>query len=98
MGEIKILDSAITVSGSLTVDTVPKLYQKPLHLQGGHYQVDLKSVEEIDSAGMALLLYWWTRSGEQGSRLEFLHCPEKLLRIAGVSGLDSVFGTPASLE
>ena len=98
MGEFKIQDSAITVSGSLTVDTVPQLYQKPLHLQSGHYQVDLKSVEEIDSAGMALLLYWWIRSGEQGSRLEFLHCPEKLLQIAGVSGLESVFSTPVSLE
>ena len=98
MDNFKVQDNRITVSGSLTVDTVPQLYQKPLNLKEGHHLVDLHEVDDIDSSGMVLLLYWWSRSSRQGARLEFQNCPEKLKQIAGISGLEAVFGPSASLE
>ena len=93
-----VKDSCITLEGPLTVDSVPLIFKKPLVLDNDFYQVNLKGVSEIDSAGMALLLYWWTRCKEQNCRLEFDHCPEKLRQIAVVSGLESVFLDASPLE
>ena len=44
--------------------------------------VDLAGVEQIDSAGLALLLEWQARQKAAGGRLALVNAPASLLRLA----------------
>jgi phospholipid transport system transporter-binding protein len=78
-----------TLSGALTFDTVTQLWS-----QGGRMlaaaaaattEVDLAGVEQVDSAGLALLVGWQAQVQAAGGVLRFRAMPERLLAIARIS-------------
>ena len=85
-----------TLAGALTFDTVPQLWS-----QGGPLlaaaaaattEVDLAGVQQVDSAGLALLVAWQAQVQEAGGVLRFRSMPERLLAIARISEAQAFLG------
>ena len=86
-----------TVTGALTLETVPLLYRNSAgwFVGGGELILDLAQVERADSAGLALLIEWLRRAKATNCKLRFANIPEPvqtLIRINGLQGalLDSL--------
>lgn len=81
--------AVVPLQGELTFDTVAALWQgsDALLAQGTNLVVDLQGVTRADSAGLALLVGLLRKAQQNGKSLKFTHIPEKLLAIAGVSGV-----------
>lgn len=73
----------------MTFDTVAKLWQgsDDLLAQGTNLLIDLRGVTRADSAGLAFLVGLLRKAQQNGKSLKFANIPEKLLAIAGVSGV-----------
>ena len=89
-------DSELTVSGALTFDSVPSLFEQSAYwLQriSGPVTVDLRDVHRADSAGLALLVEW-LRGARQNNRAEirFTNVPEQMGSLIRVHGLGGAFG------
>jgi phospholipid transport system transporter-binding protein len=85
-----------SVSGELGFGTVPAIYEAS---RGGldesdALHIDLGNVTDVDSAGLALLIEWIRSARTRGKRLVFLNLPEKLLALARMSEIDSLFESP----
>ncbi len=52
--------------------------------------VDLSSVEEMDSAGLSLLVYWKQQSEGQNCDLVYLDPPPQIVTMSKISGLESI--------
>ena len=85
-----------SLTGALTFDTVPQLWS-----QGGPLlaaaaaattEVDLAGVEQVDSAGLALLVAWQAQVQGAGGVLHFRSMPERLLAIARISEAQTILG------
>ncbi len=89
------------MSGELTFTTVPELVES-ISMEPGaagkRLQIDLGGVSHADSAGLALLVCWLRRARRRGIRILFCGVPEQLLRIARVSGLDTVLPFGKDIE
>ena len=75
----------LLLSGELTFDTAPALYRDAESLlnKGEPLRtIDLAAVEDVDSAGLALLLEWQAQSGQSGENLNIINAPENLLSLA----------------
>lgn len=81
----------IRLSGKLTTESVAQVFLHTPEFTQPVYQVNLQGVDEIDSAGLALLVHWQTRAQASASTLKFTHTPEKLLTIAKLGGLSTLF-------
>lgn len=77
-------------SGKLTFVTVASLWasSKPL-LQAATspIQLNLKSVTQSDSAGVALLIAWVRCARQQSKEIHLMNLPEQMRAIIKVSGL-----------
>jgi phospholipid transport system transporter-binding protein len=78
----------MAVSGGLTMETVPALFETGLqHLAGEDLQVDFSQVEAVDSAAVSMLL-GWARAAQHGQRnLRVLNLPDDLLSLARLYGV-----------
>jgi phospholipid transport system transporter-binding protein len=78
----------MAVSGGLTIETVPALFETGLrHLASQDLQVDFSQVETVDSAAVSMLL-GWSRAAQRGKRdLRVLNLPEDLLSLARLYGV-----------
>lgn len=79
------------VSGVLTFDTAPALYQESRgwFAPGAEVVIDLAQVERADSAGLALMIEWLKRARDAGGRLEFANIPDQVRTLIHVNGLQA---------
>lgn len=83
----------ITLSGELTFATVTSLLEQSRELfsqADEAIEVDLRAVERVDSAGLALLIEWLRLAREKGLTIRFSHLPQQMKAIAAASDLDSI--------
>lgn len=78
----------MAVSGGLTMETVPALFETGLqHLTSQDLRVDFSQVEAVDSAAVSMLL-GWARAAQHGQRdLRVLNLPDDLLSLARLYGV-----------
>jgi phospholipid transport system transporter-binding protein len=91
------MHKALTVSGDLTIATLPKWIDSAKafaaeHSHEGprHLKIDFSGVETIDSSAIALLLSWRREALKTNSRIEFEHLPENLIELASVYGVSEI--------
>ena len=87
------------VTGALTFETVGDLWRSSQgqFAAGAKVRIDLGGVNEIDSAGLALLVEWvhWARA--QADSVTFERIPAKLRALARIGDVDQLLSiTPAS--
>lgn len=73
------------LGGRLTFETCTRLYhsmEKQLESGETVKQIDLSTVSEVDSAGLALLLEWQAVSKLSGNSLVLTSAPDSLLQLA----------------
>jgi phospholipid transport system transporter-binding protein len=80
------------VSGALHFDTVtPLLAQGEAAIRGGRAAViDLSSVSESDSAGLALLIEWLSVAKQAGRALRYENVPEQIQELARLSEVEAL--------
>ncbi len=78
----------MVVHGSLTIETIPALFEIGLlHLADEDFQVDFSQVESVDSAAVSMLL-GWTRAAQRVQHdLRVKGLPEDLLSLAHLYGV-----------
>ena len=78
-------------AGSLTMDSAATVLaisaEAALPATG---VIDLKRVEAVDSAGVALLLAWKRRAAAEGKPLTFAHLPPSLASLAQLYGVEDL--------
>ncbi len=90
---ITTLGTDIRLAGKLTTESVARVFMNTPEFTEPAYRVDLQEIDEIDSAGLALLVYWQTCAKASASTLNFTNPPKKLLDIAEIGGLTRLFQT-----
>lgn len=79
-----------SVKGDLDLESIPGLLADCPGLPDAGtapVTVDLRAVERIDSAGLALLLGWSRQARERGSHLRCRNVPATLRALAGLCGV-----------
>lgn len=80
--------------GDLTMHTVADILPQGLDLlkqAKSNWRLDLAEVEQVSSAGVALLLEWLKAAEKSGITLELQDFPERMLSIIQISGLEPLF-------
>ena len=81
-------DEWIVVQGSLSIETVPALFETGLqHLLSDNFQVDFSQVESVDSAAVSMLLGLTRAAQRTGHDLRVKGLPENLLSLARLYGV-----------
>jgi ABC-type transporter Mla MlaB component len=91
----------LALSGKLTMQEVPAVYQKSLaDRKSGHLpdQIDLADLERTDSSALALLLEWQSWARAKGEKIEFLNPPESLQILASLSQTGDLLGWTSGEE
>ena len=88
---ISTVGSDIRLTGKLTTESMARAFSNTPEFTQPLYQVNLQGLDEIDSSGLALLVYWQARAKASASTLTFTHAPKKLLDIAKLGGLSMLF-------
>ena len=83
--------AALRLTGELRAATVPGLLAG-LPVSAAVHQLDLGGLGAIDSAGLALLLEWQRRLEAAGGALRIERAPDRLVRLARISGVDRLLG------
>lgn len=81
------------LTGPLTFDSVPLLWQEGLQLEGRQPCVilDLSGVTRTDSAGLALMIEWMREAKQKNGGIRFRNVPVQLRAIAGATGVAHLF-------
>ena len=84
-------DGRWVLTGPLTINNVAGVLEAsvgvPLPTTG---RVDLKDVEPVDSAGVAVLLEWKRRAVAEGIELAFENVPPTMASLAELYGVDGL--------
>jgi phospholipid transport system transporter-binding protein len=84
-------DGRWVLAGPLTINNVAGVLAAsvgvPLPSTG---RVDLKGVDPVDSAGVAILLEWKRRALAEGIKLAFEHVPPTMASLAELYGVDEL--------
>lgn len=90
----------LTVSGELTIFTAAQARQEfPRHLADQEIQeLDLSGVEELDTAGIQLLLWVKRRAAAEGRGLSFVHHSPAVMDVFDLLKLGGTFGDPILLD
>lgn len=88
----ELADRHFGLSGDLTFETVSVAKQKLNSHFSGKSEIcfDLSEVDDVDSAGVALLLHLVQLSSQRGIELKLDHLPYKMLHLMRVNGLNDV--------
>ena len=86
-------DGLVEVYGSLHHDTVSSLYDRINfnQLSDQNVLIDLSAVEGVDSAGLALCLFWISQAQSQIVAISFRGVPEQMRRLASMNRVDDLF-------
>ncbi|MYB35487.1 MAG: STAS domain-containing protein [Gammaproteobacteria bacterium] len=91
MSNIDINGGRIGLQGELSIHTVPGLFRLHADFAEPIRIIDLSGIENVDSSGLALLVYWHARLAGTPGFAGFENCPERLLDIARLVGLETIF-------
>jgi len=81
----------MVVHGSLTIETVPALFETGLrHLAGEDLQVDFSRVDSVDSAAVSMLLGWARAAKRTRHDLRVKGLPADLLSLAHLYSVDEL--------
>ncbi|WP_089137942.1 STAS domain-containing protein [Vibrio rumoiensis] len=82
-----------SIIGQLTRDTVPALWTQLQHWQPQipQYEVCLKQVERVDSAGMAMLIHLLQHAKSQNCHIMLSFMPSQLNTLFKLSNIDALF-------
>lgn len=81
----------MVVQGSLTIETVPALFETGLQqLASEDFQVDFSQVDSVDSAAVSMLLGWTRAAQRTQHALRVKGLPEDLLSLARLYGVDEL--------
>lgn len=83
-----------SLSGELRAPAVTGLLAD-LPVERGRQRLDLASLEAVDSAGLALLVEWQRQLKALGGELIISNAPSGLVRLARISGVDTLLGLTA---
>ena len=83
-------DSGYDLIGSLTYETVPKLFGQITLEYTKSTSLSLRKVKRIDSAGLALLIEWSCLAKKQNRQLVLKDIPVSLRSMIDVGGLEEV--------
>lgn len=86
-------DHAYCLSGELSFDTVPHLWQQSHEALKGKVSsvvFDLAEVTQSDSSGVALLIAWTRSIHRQSRTIHFMHLPKQMLAIIQLAGLTNI--------
>ena len=80
------------VSGELTFATVRDALQssEPLFSQAKALNIDLSDVRVVDSAGLALLIEWYSRASKENKPISFVAASAQLNALAKISDVDQL--------
>ena len=95
MAEGTVVNGVLHMSGPLTFNTVGDRFRESGVLLAAAEPVtavDLEQVENVDSAGLALLLEWQSMARRQGNELAFRNAPRDLLRLAALAEASDLLG------
>lgn len=81
----------ITLSGSLSVTTVRQLFVQTPQFGAERVNIDLASVQEVDSTGLALLVHWVNVARASSNKLSFTGVPAQLQALAKIAGMEQLF-------
>lgn len=82
---------SLEISGRLTMETVPALFEKGLRqLKQGDLHADFSRVEAVDSAAISMLLGWKRAAQSNGRVLRVVGWPGDLLSLARLYGVDDL--------
>jgi len=88
--------NTLTLLGSLDVDGACELFPVPLQYQSGTMWVDISGVDDIDTAGLALLVHWQQQASDKDTRLIVTGAREKAASLARMYGLATMLAEPES--
>ena len=93
MSKYKLKDlggGRFTLSGRMAFDTAGQILRESEDQFAEHtrIEVDLASVDETDSAGLALLLEWITWANHTVREIRFTEMPERIKAIAKTTEVD----------
>lgn len=88
----QVSEETVSLEGELTFTTVPAAYERLRDVLDGRERLvlDLASVGRADSASLALLVELQREARERGVELEMTGMPDPLMRLARLSGVDSL--------
>jgi len=89
---IDVSGDTIAVTGPLIVETVNSLIEATPVFDGSAIAIDLSDATEVDSAGLALLVFWESQVKQQGGSVVFKMVPSQAASLMQVSGLDHMVG------
>lgn len=87
-------DGTVSLSGELSFDSVPGIYQELKNRfqgSGDALRVDLGGIVRADSAGLALLLEWQAMANGHQRQLEIQNAPDDLVQLAKLCEADKLF-------
>ncbi|MBD1576196.1 MULTISPECIES: STAS domain-containing protein [Vibrio] len=86
-------DHSASLSGELTRDHIPALWQQFQGWQppNSSFQVCLKSVKRVDSAGMVMLIHLIEHAKRQNCHIMLTFMPEQLKTLFELSNIDDLF-------
>ncbi len=87
---IQMKNNALVLSGDLNLSTVASLHKNASPFSEKQYQADLSNIGEVDSAGLAFLVYLRSKCMRSGGELVFRNIPEKLTEIAEIAGVQQI--------
>jgi len=90
MVEMREEGDRLRVCGDLTFETVAAIARKERRWKEQSPTVDLGAVSACDSAGLALLIDWRRRARREGVELVYRNVPDRLLKLARISEVDSL--------
>ncbi len=90
--EITRDDGGFSLRGDLTVDNAAAAYRSTPDFPAGDCRLDLAGIENTDSAGLALLVYWIRQAEAAGCRLIPENAPAQMRSLLRVAGLGMLIG------
>ncbi|MAY14203.1 MULTISPECIES: STAS domain-containing protein [Oceanospirillaceae] len=90
----RIDDNRAELAGSLLATTVVSVLpdgEKLIRAAKGQWTLNMAAVNEVSSAGVALLLEWLRCATAAGINLHIENLPEHMKPIISISDLDSLF-------
>jgi len=95
--DIVLSEGLAELVGPLNRQTIASLPKKA-HQKITHNKtmiIDLKQVTDVDTAGLAWLLFLIEAAIKESCQLTFAHLPEDLLKLAKLSAVDDFLSSPS---
>lgn len=82
-----------SIIGQLTRDTVPELWKTLQSWQPSseHFEVNLKQLDRVDSAGMVMLIHLLEHAKTQNCHIMLTFMPDQLKTLFKLSNIDEIF-------